>query len=88
MAIAVLFSLFVVVGECVWAAHGDYTKTNQLLDELIPAFAGVIGSRIGGKAKEPKRLTDSTQDPVFENETQFPLTRRSTYGHQSRSPTL
>jgi len=56
LAIVVLFSLFLVVGECVYAAHGDYTKTRQLLDELMPAFTGFIGSAIGfyfgGKARQ------------------------------------
>jgi len=58
VAIAVLFSLFVIVGECAYAAHGDSTKTKQLLDELMPAFSGFIGSAIGfyfgGKAKQSR----------------------------------
>jgi hypothetical protein len=58
VALAVLFSLFVIIGECVYAAHGDYTKTKELLDELMLAFSGFIGSAIGfyfgGKARQSR----------------------------------
>lgn len=47
VALSVLLSLLVIVSYCLYAAGGDYTKSKEILDELMPAFTGFIDSAIG-----------------------------------------
>jgi hypothetical protein len=34
-------------GAAPYSAHGDFGKTKELLDKLLPALTGLIGSALG-----------------------------------------
>jgi hypothetical protein len=41
------FALLAIAGVALYSAHGDFDKTKELLDELLPALTGLIGSALG-----------------------------------------
>ena len=36
-----------VIGFALYSTHGDYDKTKDMLDKLLPALTGLIGSALG-----------------------------------------
>lgn len=36
-----------VVGAALYAAHGDFDKTKEMIDKLLPALTGLIGTALG-----------------------------------------
>ena len=44
---ATLFERFVVIGFALYSTHGDYEKTKDIVDKLLPALTGLIGSALG-----------------------------------------
>ena len=42
-----ILTLLVVVGFALYSTHGDYEKTKDMLDKLLPALTGLIGSALG-----------------------------------------
>lgn len=47
ITISLIATLFGVVGYAFYSTHGDYEKTKDLLDKLLPALTGLIGSALG-----------------------------------------
>ena len=47
ITISLIAALFGVVGYAFYSTHGDYEKTKDLLDKLLPALTGLIGSALG-----------------------------------------
>ncbi len=47
ITIGLIAALFVVVGFALYSTHGDYEKTKDILDKLLPALTGLIGSALG-----------------------------------------
>jgi hypothetical protein len=47
ITLSLIFVLFVISGVALYSAHGDFNKTKELLDKLLPALAGLIGSALG-----------------------------------------
>jgi hypothetical protein len=39
--------LLAISGVGLYSAHGDFDKTRELLDKLLPALTGLIGSALG-----------------------------------------
>ena len=56
LALGLVAALLVVVGFALYSTHGDYEETKDLLQILLPALTGLIGSALGfyfgSKAKE------------------------------------
>ena len=44
---SLIFALLVTSGVALYSTHGDFTKTKELLDKLLPALTGLIGSALG-----------------------------------------
>lgn len=42
-----VIAFLVVIGFSLYATHGDYEKTKDMLDKLLPALTGLIGSALG-----------------------------------------
>ncbi len=47
ITISLIAALCGVVGYAFYSTHGDYEKTKDLLDKLLPALTGLIGSALG-----------------------------------------
>lgn len=47
ITISLIAALFVVIGFAFYSTHGDYEKTKDMLDKLLPALTGLIGSALG-----------------------------------------
>jgi glucose uptake protein GlcU len=47
ITIGLVAGLFVVIGFALYSTHGDYEKTKDILDKLLPALTGLIGSALG-----------------------------------------
>ena len=47
ITISLIAALFGVVGYAFYSTHGDHEKTKDLLDKLLPALTGLIGSALG-----------------------------------------
>ena len=42
-----ILTFLVVIGFSLYSTHGDYDKTKDMLDKLLPALTGLIGSALG-----------------------------------------
>ena len=42
-----VIAFMVVIGFALYSTHGDYEKTKDMLDKLLPALTGLIGSALG-----------------------------------------
>jgi hypothetical protein len=42
-----LAAFLVIIGFALYSTHGDYEKTKEMLDKLLPALTGLIGSALG-----------------------------------------
>ena len=42
-----IFALLAISGVALHSAHGDFDKTTELLDKLLPPLTGLIGSALG-----------------------------------------
>lgn len=47
ITIGLVAGLFVVIGFALYSTHGDYEKTKDIVDKLLPALTGLIGSALG-----------------------------------------
>ena len=47
ITLSLIFALLVISGAALYSAHGDFDKTKELLDKLLPALTGLIGSALG-----------------------------------------
>jgi hypothetical protein len=47
ITLSLIFALLNVAGVALYSAHGDFDKTKELLDKLLPALTGLIGSALG-----------------------------------------
>ena len=47
IALGLIGALFVIICFALYATRGDYEKTKALLDKLLPALTGLIGSALG-----------------------------------------
>jgi hypothetical protein len=47
ITLSLIFALLVISGVALYSAHGDFDKTKELLDKLLPALTGLIGSALG-----------------------------------------
>ena len=47
ITLSLIFALLAISGVAVYSAHGDFNKTKELLDTLLPALIGLIGSALG-----------------------------------------
>ena len=47
ITLSLIFALLAVSGVALYSAHGDFDKTKELLDKLLPALTGLIGSALG-----------------------------------------
>ena len=47
IVISLIAALFGVTGFAFYSTHGDYEKTKDMLDKLLPALTGLIGSALG-----------------------------------------
>ena len=47
ITISLIAALFGVIGFAFYSTHGDYEKTKDMLDKLLPALTGLIGSALG-----------------------------------------
>jgi hypothetical protein len=47
ITLSLIFALLAISGVALYSAHGDLYKTKELLDELLPALTGLIGSALG-----------------------------------------
>jgi hypothetical protein len=58
--------LLAISGAALYSAHGDFDKTKELLDKLLPALTGLIGSALGfyfgSKSSNARRPTRSMYD--------------------------
>jgi hypothetical protein len=42
IALSLIFALLAISGAALYSAHGDFDKTKELLDKLLPALAGQV----------------------------------------------
>jgi hypothetical protein len=47
ITLSLIFALLIISGVALYSAHGDFDKTKELLDKLLPALTGLIGSALG-----------------------------------------
>ena len=47
ITLGLIVGLFGVIGFALYSTHGDYEKTKDILDKLLPALTGLIGSALG-----------------------------------------
>ena len=47
ITLSLIFALLVISRAALYSAHGDFDKTKELLDKLLPALTGLIGSALG-----------------------------------------
>ena len=47
ITLSLIFALLAISGAALYSAHGDFDKTKELLDKLLPALTGLIGSALG-----------------------------------------
>jgi len=47
ITLSLIFALLAISGVGLYSAHGDFNKTKELLDKLLPALTGLIGSALG-----------------------------------------
>ena len=47
ITISLVGALFGVIGFAFYSTRGDYEKTKDMLDKLLPALTGLIGSALG-----------------------------------------
>ncbi len=47
IALGLIGALLVIICFALYSTHGDYEKTKDLLDKLLPALTGLIGSALG-----------------------------------------
>lgn len=47
ITLSLIFALLAISGVAFYSEHGDFDKTKELLDKLLPALTGLIGSALG-----------------------------------------
>jgi hypothetical protein len=47
ITLSLIFALLAIAGVALYSAQGDFHKTKELLDKLLPALTGLIGSALG-----------------------------------------
>ena len=47
IALGLLAALLMIMGYALYSTHGDYDRTKEMLDKLLPALTGLLGSAIG-----------------------------------------
>ena len=47
ITLSLILALLAIAGVSLYSAHGDFDKTKELLDKLLPALTGLIGSALG-----------------------------------------
>jgi hypothetical protein len=47
ITLSLICALLAISGAALYSAHGDFDKTKDLLDKLLPALTGLIGSALG-----------------------------------------
>jgi hypothetical protein len=45
--LSLIFTLLAISGAALYSAHCDFDKTKEMLDKLLPALTGLIGSALG-----------------------------------------
>jgi hypothetical protein len=47
ITLSLIFALLAISGAALYSAHGDFDKTKEMLDKLLSALTGRIGSALG-----------------------------------------
>jgi glucose uptake protein GlcU len=47
ITLGLIAAFLVIIGFALYSTHGDYEKTKEMLDKLLPALTGLIGSALG-----------------------------------------
>jgi hypothetical protein len=47
IAVGLVLAFLMTIGFAFYSTHGDYAKTKEMVDKLLPALTGLIGSALG-----------------------------------------
>ena len=47
ITLGLIAALLAIIGFALYSTHGDFEKTEKMVDKLLPALSGLIGSALG-----------------------------------------